>query len=260
MKTQSTLFIAFASQKGGVGKTTFTSLVASALHYRYGFNIVVMDCDYPQYSLVQMRERDMRTIMEHEAFKKMAHQQFTTLGKKAYPIISEKPETALEVARDLVSVSPVPIHIVFFDLPGTVNTPGIIKALTSMDFIFTPIIADRVVMESTLVFTQLMTEVLMKQQHVSIKGLHLFWNQVDGRERNTLYEHYNATIGSLGLSLMDTSIAASVRFRKENEADSRTVFRSTLLPADDKLMQGCNLDKLIEEVLEKIKLQGYGEK
>lgn len=53
---------------------------------------------------------------------------------------------------------------------------------------------------------------------------------------------------------MDTSVAASVRFRKENEVDSRIVFRSTLLPAEEKLMQGCNLDKLIEEVLEKIKL------
>lgn len=255
MEVSKTLFIAFASQKGGVGKTTFTSLVASALHYRYGFNVMAVDCDYPQYSLLQMRERDMRTVMENEAFKKIAHQQFTRLKKKAYPIIREKPDTALEVAAGLVSDSPDPIQVVLFDLPGTVNTPGIIKALAGMDYIFTPIVADRVVMESTLVFTQLLSEVLMKQQQVTLKEVYLFWNQVDGRERNPLYEHYSSIIQSLSLSIMETPIAASVRFRKENEADSRGVFRSTLLPADEKLMQGCNLDALIRELLTILKLQ-----
>lgn len=249
-----TLFVAFASQKGGVGKTTFTSLIASILHYRLGYNVMVMDCDYPQYSLVQMRERDMRIIMENEIFKKMAHRQFQSLNKKAYPIIQEKPDTALGTANNMVLASTEKIDVVFFDLPGTVNTPGIIMALAGMDYIFTPITADRVVMESTLVFTQLITDVLMKQQGVAIKGIHLFWNQVDGRERNPLYEHYGNFIRSLNLSLIEATIAASVRFRKENEAEGRSVFRSTLLPADEKLMQASNLDNFVHELLAILKL------
>ncbi|MCP5762177.1 ParA family protein, partial [Klebsiella pneumoniae] len=48
------LFIAFSSQKGGVGKSTFTTLVASLLHYRLGYNVAVFDCDFPQHSLMQM--------------------------------------------------------------------------------------------------------------------------------------------------------------------------------------------------------------
>jgi len=35
------LFVAFSSQKGGVGKSTFTTLVASTMHYRLGYNVAV---------------------------------------------------------------------------------------------------------------------------------------------------------------------------------------------------------------------------
>ena len=249
-----TIFVAFASQKGGVGKSTFTSLVASAMHYRLGYNVAVFDCDFPQYSLVQMRARDMKTVMENEAFKKLAHNQFTALNKKAYPILQQKAETVLEAAHELIANSEVPLDILFFDLPGTVNSAGIIKALAGMHYVFTPIIADRVVMESALVFTQLITDVLMKQQSVTIKDVYLFWNQVDGRERSTLYESYGDFIRSLSLNLMESAIAASVRFRKESESEAKAVFRSTLLPPDERLMQGCNLDAFITEFIQLLKM------
>ena len=45
------LFIAFSTQKGGAGKSIFTTLAASFLHYQRGYNIVVIDCDAGQYSL-----------------------------------------------------------------------------------------------------------------------------------------------------------------------------------------------------------------
>ena len=38
------LLIAFASQKGGVGKSAFTVLVASILHYQKGLKVGVVDC------------------------------------------------------------------------------------------------------------------------------------------------------------------------------------------------------------------------
>ena len=43
------LFIAFASQKGGVGKTAFTVLTAGILRYQRGYNVAVVDCDPPQH-------------------------------------------------------------------------------------------------------------------------------------------------------------------------------------------------------------------
>jgi hypothetical protein len=81
-----TLFIAFSTQKGGVGKTAFTVLMSSYLHYLKGLEIAVVDCDYPQHSIFEMRQRDMEQVMKDDFYKQMAYEQFTTLKRKAYPV------------------------------------------------------------------------------------------------------------------------------------------------------------------------------
>lgn len=244
-----TLFIAFSSQKGGVGKSTFTALVASTLHYRLGYNVAVFDADFPQHSLMKMKSRDLVMVMENEHLKRLAYKQFTTINKKAYPIMQHKAESVLEAAQEFLNASSVAVDVVFFDLPGTVNTPGILKALAGMHHIFTPITADRVVMESTLIFTQLLQDVIMKKGETSIETINLFWNQVDGRESTPLYEIYNKLIEQLGLSLMESQIKNSTRFRKEGEENSKTIFRSTVMPPDERLMKACHLDQFIKEFL-----------
>ena len=249
-----TVFIAFSSQKGGVGKSTFTTLVASTMHYRLGYNVAVFDADFPQHSLMKMKARDLAMVMENEALKKLAYKQFTTINKKAYPIMQSKADSVLETAHEFLSSSSVPIDVVFFDLPGTVNTPGILNALAGMHHIFTPITADRVVMESTLIFTQLLQDVIMKKGETSIETINLFWNQVDGRESTPLYEVYNELIKQLGLSLMQSQIKNSTRFRKESEVNSKAVFRSTLMPPDERLMKASHLDQFVNEFLKIIQL------
>ncbi|WP_312331295.1 P-loop NTPase [Sphingobacterium sp.] len=248
------LFIAFSSQKGGVGKSTFTTLIASLLHYRLGYHVAVFDCDFPQHSLIQMRARDMSSIMSNEVYKKLAHKQFTSINKKAYPVVQHRADGVLDAVAQYLQSSPVPVDVVFFDLPGTVNSAGILKTLAGMHHIFTPIIADRVVMESTLIFTQVLNDIVRKQGATAIQSINLFWNQVDGREKSGLYNVYENLINSLGIHLMNTSITDSKRFRKEGETDAKTVFRSTLLPADERLMKACRLDLFMEEFLQTVKL------
>lgn len=70
-----TLNVAFATQKGGSGKTAITVLVASYLHYNCGCPLAVIDCDFPQHSLYEMRERDSRAVLENEYLKRMAYEQ-----------------------------------------------------------------------------------------------------------------------------------------------------------------------------------------
>jgi len=255
MKTEKKpTIIAFSTQKGGVGKSTFTSLAASILHYRLGYQVAVFDCDFPQYSLIQMRERDLKTVMQNPALKKMAHRQFTTIGKKAYPIFQSRADTVLEEIEKFIEGSKTIPDIIFLDLPGTVNTAGILRALAHVHYIFSPITADRLILESTLSFTDVLTNVLMKEKQTAIKSIHLFWNQVDGREKTHLYENYSKAIRELGLHLMEASIADSKRFRKEGETVAKTVFRSTLLPADLKLMTQCRLDQFMEEFIKIINI------
>ena len=51
MKTKQTKFMAITSQKGGVGKSTLTVIVASYLYYELGYNLAIIDCDANQNSI-----------------------------------------------------------------------------------------------------------------------------------------------------------------------------------------------------------------
>ena len=69
MKEEKELLVAVASQKGGVGKSVFTVLLASVLHYRKGLRVAVVDCDSPQHSIALMRERDIENVMKNDELK-----------------------------------------------------------------------------------------------------------------------------------------------------------------------------------------------
>lgn len=243
-----TLFVAFSTQKGGVGKTTFTVLAASYLHYLKGYNVAVVDCDYPQHSITAMRKRDSELVNSNHLYKLLAYNQFKALNKKAYPILCATPGDAITIASEYIKNQPYETDIVFFDLPGTVNSEGVIGSLASMDYIFTPITADRVVLESTLSFAMTINNLLVQNDEFNLKGLHLFWNQVDKRERTDLYEVYEKTISDLELNLMTTYIPDTKRYKKELFGEKPSIFRSTLFPADKRLMRGSNLEDLITEI------------
>ncbi|MCY1662626.1 ParA family protein [Chryseobacterium sp. SL1] len=249
-----TLKISFSTQKGGVGKSTMTTLLASVLHYRLGFNVMVLDCDFPQHSLTGMRERDKKTIMENDYHKRAAMKQFHAINKKAYPIFKCRAESALEKASEYISESVVKPDIVFFDLPGTANTKGVLTTLKSMDFIFSPITADRLVVESALSFTKAFLGLPNHGGGSTEQEMWLFWNQVDGREKTGLYDTYQNVIKELNLSVMATKIMDSKRFRKETDGTESYVFRSSLLPADMQLLKSTKMDLFVSEFLRIIHL------
>ena len=239
-------------------------LAASYLHYVKGLNVAVVDCDYPQHSIAEMRKRDLKTVMEDEHYKAMAYRQLQRIGKKAYPVIESTAEDAVEKAEGLLEKLPG-IDIVFFDLPGTVNSGGVLRTLANMDYIFSPIAADRVVMESTLRFATKLKETLMDTGKTNIKGLYLLWNMVDGREKSELYgvyeeiirelglqvlqTVYEEIIRELGLQVLQTFLPDSKRFRRELTGEHKAVFRSTLFPVDGTLAKGSHIREITEEIL-----------
>jgi cellulose biosynthesis protein BcsQ len=243
-----TLFVAFSTQKGGMGKTAMTVLTASYLNYAKGYHVAVIDCDYPQHSIVKERNRDYELIINDMYFKRAAYEQFRSLGIKAYPVRGSMPKNAIEDAQKLIESSEKPFDVIFFDLPGTLNSDGVLKTLASMDYIFTPISADRFTMESTLQFATLINDSIITVGKGRIKSLRLFWNMVDGREKTRLYEVYESAIDELGLSIMKTMLPNSVRFRKEMSVEHGTVFRSTVFSADKILLKGSGIEELANEI------------
>jgi cellulose biosynthesis protein BcsQ len=249
------LFIAFSTQKGGVGKSTFTVLMASYLHYLRGLNVAVMDCDYPQCSVYEMRKREVRQLETNLHYQSKAIALFDSLGKQTYPIVCAKPEEGITKASEFLASEQSGYDVVFFDLPGTINNDGVIATFMAMDYVFVPMAPSRMAMESTLSFIIPANELLAERTDLNLKAIHLFWNKVDGRIKKEWLAHYEGVIRQFGLSLLQTTIPQSVRYDREQSIEgSDAVFLSTIFPADKTLLKGSNLDLLVDEISEIIHL------
>jgi cellulose biosynthesis protein BcsQ len=253
METQ-TKFVAISNQKGGVGKSAFTVLIAGYFHYVKDRNVLVVDCDYPQFSIHSLRERDKQTVAKNEGYKQMIVSQFSRLQKKAYPVITANPDEAKDAADNFLETSETPVDVVFFDLPGTVNAKGIFKSIINMDYIFTPIMPDRMAMQSSMAFVATVQDYIKLNPHAPLKEIHVFWNKVNRRVPADLVNIYDKIMGQLKLRVLKTKIPDTNRYEKELTLSGKPFFRCTLLPPPVKLLKDSSLDLLAEEILKIINL------
>ncbi|KAA6320124.1 Iron-sulfur cluster carrier protein [termite gut metagenome] len=251
------LFIAFSTQKGGVGKTTFSTLAASYLHYVKDFNVAVIDCDYPQWSIHSMRKREAEQLQTNTYYQNKAVALFESLGKGTYPVICTNPDNDIFArAKEFLLQESTTYDILLFDLPGTINNRGVIETFLAMDYVFVPISASRLAMESTLPFIISVNEMKTMYPAINLKDVFLFWNMVVPRSKKELYDHYESIINRFGIPMLKTTIPRSIRYDTEQSiVGNAPVFLSTIFPPDKILLKDSNLDLLIDEILGIIDIQ-----
>ena len=188
-----TRFVAFATQKGGIGKSTITALVANYFHNVKGYNVAVIDCDEPQYNLADLRDEELELIKSSDYFKAQACEHFKKLGKKSFSVTRSNAVNALDDAETVLNETEVKLDFIFFDMPGTIKSEGVMKTLSQMDYIFVPVSADRFVVESAMSFMQLFHDNFLTQGWSVTKKLAFFWTMVDKRERTSLYDVYEVS-------------------------------------------------------------------
>jgi cellulose biosynthesis protein BcsQ len=253
------LYVSFCTQKGGAGKSVFTTLAASYLHYEKGFNVAVIDCDFPQWSIQKLRERDTEQVMQNAFYKRKAAMLFQKLGKRAYPVVPVQPENALAKATEFLGSRNEHFDLVLFDLPGTVNNRSVVEIYFNMDFLFVPLTTSRINMESTLNFIVRVNEIIEKMSQIRLKSVQTFWNRITGREKQELSDLYNNALDELRVSVMQTRIPQSVKYdREQSISGSDYLFLSTLFPPDKPLLKGSNWDLFIDEFLKLTDFQQYG--
>ena len=84
--SKETLFVAISNQKGGVGKSALSVVLASYFHFEKGLNVAIVDCDSPQHSLVRMRERDKKAVSNSAYYRQLIKQQWNQVQKKPIPL------------------------------------------------------------------------------------------------------------------------------------------------------------------------------
>lgn len=240
--------ISFANQKGGIGKSTLTILAAAFFRYVRGLNVLVVDCDFPQHSIYQLREREKTAIIENDAYKLLLQRQFERLGKKAYPVLRSKPENAENDMRVFLSSEPEPYDVILYDLPGTMNTKGVIYTISLLDYLFIPMRADRLVMQSTLNFAQTMYDKFVGNPATNIRDAYLFWNMEDRREKTSVYTLYEKMLGTLDMKVYTSRVQMRSKFSRELADTDGTVYRSTMLRSDGAFVRDSGIGGLMDEI------------
>ena len=254
------VFVAFATQKGGAGKSTLTTLVASCLHYLYGRKVLAIDCDARQHSMVEYRRKDRLVIRENPAVKRRFTKFMHGFGGSVYEIISSGPGEALATAQKAIDDG-YAADFVFFDITGTVNDRDIVTLLSAMDYLFVPITPETGDLKSSLGFAHNVRECMILTGESRIKGTYLVWNKVQAKDRDSLCQLINRYAASMCIESLETILPMSVKFTKDGaETGKGAVFRSTFMPPDRKMLKNSYLPELVDEILQTITSEEYADK
>lgn len=182
-------------------------------------------------------------------YKLMLLRQFKAAQRKLWPVLNSTPENAMSIVREYMAETKRQFDVVLFDMPGTVSTPGVFQVLADLDFVFVPMKADKLVMESAVSFAKAVNEQLVQNPELNLRGLYLFWTMIDRRERTPLYEQYEKALDIFQLPRLETQIPYRSRFNKEILDMKGSIGRSTLFAADRAFAQEAQIDLLAKEIL-----------
>lgn len=246
------LFVAVSNQKGGVGKSTMLVTLASLLNYSMDKNVAIVDCDFTQRSLFNLRERDMEMVERNKKYMVLLEEQ-RLRGCRIYPIRQAKPDNARQVAGDLAARGN--FDVIFIDLPGSMDISGVLQAIFNVDYVLTPIAADNFVMDSSFVFAKSVIKFAESRKNIPLKDVFLFWTKVKKRSNTEVLDNYMALMKKQGLKILDSTIPDLCRYDKELSAQSRTYFRCSLLPPPAGQLKGSGLQELANELIVKFNLK-----
>lgn len=215
------------NEKGGVGKTTVTSLLAAWLAYGCGRRVCVLDFDYPSFHLMDLRSRE-RTILRDPRSPLAVWLSAHPAGEP-YDLFRVVPGsggvyTPGEVFPLLKNLFSTPYDYVLYDFPGrfTPEEPVAFMAANGfVDFLGVPMDTDTQSRRSALVVADAF------QRHGI--PLALFWNRVtlcESKGDGKRFERGAVPFRERGMEVMDEAVR-DIR-KLSRDSSEMTFVRSTL--------------------------------
>lgn len=239
------IYLAIASPKGGVGKTSLTVLAASILHYHRGCDVVVVDCNHPVYTIARLRQQESEEL-NHQSLMRLKHR----ASYAPYPILC----TPVREAQNRVKrhCADNPPRCILFDLPPLMRTEGTVELLSAMDAVVFPVTGSPMDMEAVRHFIDTLGEQILTMGKGNIKELYLLRNMTQAWERAEADERCRSLADETGALLMQTSLSHSRLFRPFFSERKRGI--CTLFPPHGgKLSQLCNgLGDELHEILQRL--------
>ncbi len=190
--------ISFASQKGGVGKTTLLMLTASALHSRMNKRMVVIDCD---------QQASIKHIYEKEN------------NDMSYPVINfdwAQKNSQINFTK-IIALCQLKYDFIFLDLPSkSEKNDEIYNSLVISDIIIIPVIASRLDIISTIKFLNTLPKItkIRKDKKMSIE-IYGIINKKDSTREYRELDFLKQLSGIGNIKLFYTPISMSVDYKRK---------------------------------------------
>ena len=163
--------ITIISQKGGVGKSTVTTLLANIFFFEYGLNVAVIDADLPQVSIGKRRDKELLFVEKRARLKKCYDLLYE--GREPYPLV----KTSLERCSQNIGDIRKRYDYVFVDVTGSLNQKGIIRFLHEVNHFFVPVLQDDFSIQSALELYGIIVNKI-KPKSENFRGCKMFFNRV----------------------------------------------------------------------------------
>lgn len=255
-KKNNPIYLGFASQKGGVGKSSLAEVLASILYYEKNISLAVVDCDGTQESFYKLRERDRDLIESSPELGKELHERLSRYGKKSYHIIRSKPERAVSDVMKFFRKMKTAPQLIIFDFPGHALTSAMMDLSITMDYIISPIEADPQSLASSFAYAKTIRDLGVGFEGSRIQDFFLLWNKINRSASTMVIDLFSQNAEEQGLPIFDTRIYNSVRFSRElAQGGVKGVFRCSYLPPAPALRPQTGVDEWVMEVMEKLNLK-----
>ena len=216
------------NEKGGVGKTTITAMLASYLAYAYGKSVCVLDFDYPSFHFMEMRSAEL-TIATDPKSPLAIWRRNNPSSVEPYDVISLQPGAGgiyhpTEVFSFMGNLLSEDFDYVFYDFPGrfAAGEPvSFIAANGFLDFMGIPMDTDNQSRRSALVVAD-----AIQQKGIPLA---LFWNRVsvwEAKGDGNRFRKGAEPFASRGMDVMAESVRDIRKFSRDSS--EMAFIRSTL--------------------------------
>ena len=226
-ETASPTVIAFATQKGGMGKTTLSILVASWLQYKRKIPVAILDVDSSQLSVYSLR------IRESEQMDEETRERFNQQDVDPYAILNGSPGDVPQ----LLSQLPDDVRLVFIDLPGNIDVEGYETAISKVDFLLVPMETSEFSVTTGFSFLSAIRQIDL----LPVERCRIVWNKYKEGRDSELVDQLESRFREHGFECLASRIP-----QRDSYQDSAN--RSTLFPLPTPYLRNSGLKDLFVEI------------
>lgn len=240
------VIIGFICQKGGVGRTTASLLLANYLTYQKGKKVSVVDTDTYQYSIYNLREQDDILLKNPQIQEIFSAQPYPI----QYPVQRCDIGEVINFINNQIISFEDDYDYIIVDTKGSLDRQSL-HQFAAFDVLFIPTEVGLLSVHAANKTASIFSQIMEKASGINLKSINLYWS----RYRNTpktpkeIQRHLKFDFGDeLAQHFLKSSLPDCVELR-------RRAFNSTILfPLDDVKVNPLVESFLIEveSIIEKI--------